>query len=91
MGGAELDELPPLTPRVRRSLGRAREIAREYGQDVVGTEHLLLAFLDDRNGVAGMAMHGLGAADALRAEIVRIISSPGYSSAETAPRQTPGE
>jgi ATP-dependent Clp protease ATP-binding subunit ClpA len=73
-----VDELPALTPRMRRSLHRAREIAEENGQAVIGTEHLLLAFLDDRAGIAGMTLHSVGNATALRAELVHIITSEGY-------------
>lgn len=73
-----MDDLPPLTPRMRRSLQRALEIARENGQELVGTEHVVLAFLDDRSGIAGMTLHAAGIGGALRAEIVRIITSEGY-------------
>ena len=73
----------PLTPRMLRSIERALKIAQENGQQVVGTEHVLLAFLDDPAGIAGMTLHAAGIAPALRAEIVRIITSKGY--------KTPGE
>jgi ATP-dependent Clp protease ATP-binding subunit ClpA len=63
---------------MRRSLQRALAIAQENGQDVVGTEHVLLAFLEDKFGIAGMTLHSLGIARALRAEIVHIITSEGY-------------
>jgi ATP-dependent Clp protease ATP-binding subunit ClpC len=81
-----VEDLPPLTPRMQRSLQRALEIAQENGQDVVGTEHVLLAFLGDKAGIAGMTLHSVGTATAtaLRAEIVRIVTSEGYKT----PRQT---
>jgi ATP-dependent Clp protease ATP-binding subunit ClpA len=63
---------------MRRSLQRALEIAQENGQNVVGTEHVVLAFLDDQAGIAGMTLHSVGIAGALRAEVVRIITSEGY-------------
>jgi ATP-dependent Clp protease ATP-binding subunit ClpA len=72
-----MDELPPLTPRMRRSLARALAIATENDQHVVGTEHVLLAFLDDRDGIAGMVLEVVGAADRVRAEVIRIITSTG--------------
>ena len=78
MQQATTEVLPPLTPRMRRSLERALEIAREHGQGVVGMEHVLLAFLADRAGIAGMTLHSVGMAEALQAEIVRIISSEGH-------------
>jgi Clp amino terminal domain. len=68
---------------MRRSLQHALEIAQDNGQDVVGTEHVVLAFLDDRAGIAGRTLEALGLAAALRAEIVRIITSEGY--------KTPGQ
>ena len=73
-----MEDLPPLTTRMWRSLHRALEIAQENGQGVVGTEHVLLAFLDDPAGVAGMTLHSVGVATAVQAEIVRIITSEGY-------------
>jgi hypothetical protein len=77
-GGPRMDELPPLTPRMRRSLARALAIATENDQHVVGTEHVLLAFLDDRDGIAGMVLEAVGAADRVRAEVIRIVTSEGY-------------
>ncbi len=73
-----MDDFPPLTPRMRRTLQRALEIARENGQGVVGTEHVLLAFLADQSGIAGSTLHSLGMATALQAEIMRIITSEDY-------------
>lgn len=78
-----MNDLPPLTPRMRRSLRRAMEIARENGQGVVGTEHVLLAFLDDPAGIAGMTLHSARTDMALRAEIRRIITSEGYKTPST--------
>jgi ATP-dependent Clp protease ATP-binding subunit ClpA len=74
----EVEELPPLTPRMRRTLQRALELAQENGQGVVGTEHVLLALLADRDGIAGRTLHETGLARAMQAEIARIITSEGY-------------
>jgi ATP-dependent Clp protease ATP-binding subunit ClpA len=73
---------------MRRSLQRALEIAQENGQQVAGTEHVALAFLDDQAGIAGMTLHAVGIATALRAEIVRIITSEGYREPASWPRRT---
>ncbi len=81
--------VPPLTPRMRRSLQRAMEIARSNGQEVVGTEHVVLAFLDDRSGIAGMTIDKLGFADALRREVMRIIMSEGYNTPSTRKKPSP--
>ena len=72
------EDPPPMTPRMRRSLQRALEIAKENGQTVVGTEHVLLALLANPDGVAGIALRSVGNAAALQAEIVRIMTSEGY-------------
>jgi ATP-dependent Clp protease ATP-binding subunit ClpA len=63
---------------MRRSLQRAQIIAQDNGQDVVGTEHVLLAFLEDQSGIAGMCLHSVGSAGLVRAEVVHIITSQGY-------------
>jgi hypothetical protein len=63
---------------MRRSIERAQVIAQENGQDVVGTEHVLLAFLEDRSGIAGRVLHSVGNARLVRAEVVHIITSEGY-------------
>ncbi len=39
-----------LTPRMEKIIKLAQEIAREYDQDYVGTEHLLLAILREGTG-----------------------------------------
>lgn len=76
----------PFTPRVEHTLARAGEIAGELDHAYVGTEHLILALIDDAYGIAGAAMHRLDVAEAIRAEVVRIIYSPGYrSSTDPAP------
>jgi ATP-dependent Clp protease ATP-binding subunit ClpA len=75
MPGPEL----PLTPRAKRTLREAARIARQWGHDYVGTEHLMLALLADPNGIGGGTVHRLGSADALRAEIERILDTDGYS------------
>ena len=73
------DPALPLTPRAKRTLVVAARIARSYGHDYVGTEHLMLALLADPNGIGGGTIHRLGTAEAARAEITRIIESDGYS------------
>jgi ATP-dependent Clp protease ATP-binding subunit ClpA len=64
-----------MTPRMQRTMERASAIAHENGQRVVGTEHVLLAFLEDMNGIAGGTLHRLGYADAVRAAVRRILAS----------------
>lgn len=85
-GESGVEDLPPLTPRMRRSLQRAQAIAQENGEDVVGTEHVLLAFLEDQSGIAGMALHSVGSARLVRAEVVHISTSDGYKNSESGDR-----
>ena len=77
MTGFEL--LPvELTPRVERTLRRAAELSLDLGHSYLGTEHLLLALLDDPHGIAGQVLNderGAWIREALRA----IIANPGYS------------
>ena len=76
---------------MRRSLHRALKIAQENGQGVVGTEHVLLAFLEDQAGIAGMTLHSVGIARALRAEIMNIITSEGYKTPSRAVKSSDTE
>lgn len=41
-----------LTPRMSRVVKISQRIARDYGQDYVGTEHMLLAVLEEGTGLA---------------------------------------
>ena len=70
---------PVLTPRMKHTLTRAGELARDRGHGYLGTEHMLLALLDDPRGIAGGMIHRLGYAAAIRDEVIRIIESDGYS------------
>jgi ATP-dependent Clp protease ATP-binding subunit ClpA len=72
----------PLTQRARHTLRDPDRIAREWGHAYVGTEHLMLALLADPNGIGGGTVHRLGSAEAVRAELERILGSEGYSRRE---------
>jgi ATP-dependent Clp protease ATP-binding subunit ClpA len=74
------EEPVTLTPRMKRTLAHANELAQARGHDYLGTEHVLLALLDDAEGIAGLVIHRLGYAAAIRAEVIRIIESDGYAS-----------
>lgn len=67
-----------LTPRSRDTLRTAEERAVELGHDYLGTEHLLLALLDDSEGVAGQVLQELGAIDAIRERILEVVTSSLY-------------
>ena len=50
----------PFTPRAKRALENAIEEARKIGQSYVGTEHLLLAILNDETGMGVQILRHLG-------------------------------
>jgi ATPases with chaperone activity, ATP-binding subunit len=77
---------------MKRTMWRAGEVARARGHDYLGTEHLILALIEDPNGIAGGAMHRLDCAVAVRDEVIRIIESNGYSLRSPSPTDSaPGE
>ncbi|HEY8477479.1 MAG TPA: Clp protease N-terminal domain-containing protein [Chloroflexota bacterium] len=71
--------LPPRwTPRVHRTLARAARLAQDRGHTHVGTEHLLLALLDDESGIAGQVLHRLQMEESIRQALGAIMASPSY-------------
>ena len=79
------EDTPTLTPRMKHTMSRAGELARARGHDYLGTEHLILALIEDSNGIAGLVMKKLGCAAAVRDEVIRIIESDGYSRRSSGP------
>ncbi len=63
-----------LSPRVEKVIKLANRIAREYGQEYVGTEHVLLAIAEEGTGkgVQVLANHKLDSFK-VKAEIDRLI------------------
>jgi len=63
-----------LSPRVEKVIKLANRIAREYGQEYVGTEHVLLAIVEEGTGkgVQILANHKLDS-EKVKAEIDRLI------------------
>ncbi len=49
-----------LTPRMDAVIKMSQQIARDYEQDYVGTEHLLLAILQEGTGVGAAILKDLG-------------------------------
>jgi ATP-dependent Clp protease ATP-binding subunit ClpC len=66
------------TPRTREVMARARQIAEERGHAHLGTEHLLLALLDDDGGIASQVLDRVGNRADLRDAIESILAEPGY-------------
>ena len=60
--GAEIntDGEPKLTPKAKRVLELAADEARRMRHNYIGTEHLLLALLREKDGVAAMVLRKLG-------------------------------
>ena len=62
------------SPRAREVLISAQHEARALRHGFIGTEHLLLGLLRDRDGVAGRALHVLGVSpEAAREQVLDII------------------
>ena len=70
---------------MKRMMSSAVELAQTWGHDYLGTEHLLLALIDDPDGVAGGVITRLGYAPAIRDEVTRIMESDGYNPADSRP------
>jgi hypothetical protein len=62
------------SPRAREVVISAQQEARALHHGFIGTEHLLLGLLRDRDGVAGRALHALGISpEAAREQVLDII------------------
>jgi ATP-dependent Clp protease ATP-binding subunit ClpC len=64
---------------MQRTVSRSGELARAMGHDYLGTEHVILALIEDSDGIAGVVLHRLNCATAVRNEVLRIIESDSYS------------
>jgi ATP-dependent Clp protease ATP-binding subunit ClpC len=74
-----------LTRRARRGLQLAADEARAGGSGYVGTEHLLLGLIAEREGLAARALEGLGIApEAVRAALAAGQDWPEHSAASAA-------
>jgi ATP-dependent Clp protease ATP-binding subunit ClpA len=64
-----------LTPRMRQTLQRAAQIATEQGVACLGTEHMILAILDDPAGIAGSVIRQLGFETAIREGVEQALAT----------------
>ena len=63
-----------LSPRVDRVVKLANSIARDYEQEYVGTEHILLAIIREGTGLGATLMAKFGATeDKVEAQIAKLI------------------
>jgi prophage maintenance system killer protein len=74
------------SPRAREVLISAQQEARALHHGFIGTEHILLGLLRDREGVAGRALHVLGISpEAAREQVLDIIGEGGHEPAGHVP------
>lgn len=79
---------PHPTPRYESIVAAASRTAEEeLGHNYVGTEHLLLALLADKDAVATQAIERFVSAEEVANELHRVMASEGYNT----PRMWPPE
>ena len=80
----------PYSPRARVVLDQAISVAHEFGDGYVGTQHLLLGIIRERQSIGALALANAGLTELqLRREIVRLLQGEGVAAAldGEAPRQ----
>lgn len=78
------DRMPdlPYTSRARIVLDQAIAVAHEFGDGYVGTQHLLLGLIREREGIAAHALATAGLTEPiLRHEILRLLQGEGVAAA----------
>jgi ATP-dependent Clp protease ATP-binding subunit ClpC len=61
----------PFTPRAKKVLELGLREALQLGHDFIGTEHLLLALIQEKDGLAGQTLRDLGVRlDAAREQVI---------------------
>jgi ATP-dependent Clp protease ATP-binding subunit ClpC len=80
----------PFNPRLRRTLDMGMREAMSLGHDAVGTEHLALALLADRDGIAGRVLQTVADPGVVRDAILEAMAVPsdGVPQATSAPAVT---
>jgi len=64
----------PQTPRAKKALQHARNEARAFDHDYIGTEHILLGLMQEKDGVAAQMLAKLGVSlDVARAEVLDFV------------------
>jgi ATP-dependent Clp protease ATP-binding subunit ClpC len=76
----------PYTARARVVLDQAISTAHEFGDGYVGTQHLLLGLIREKQGIAARAMAAAGLTEVdLRREIVRLLQGEAVAAMIDAP------
>jgi ATP-dependent Clp protease ATP-binding subunit ClpC len=77
----------PYTARARVVLDQAISVAHEFGDGYVGTQHLLLGLLREKQGIAARAMTAAGLTEPeLLREIVRLLQGEGVAAMIDVPK-----
>jgi ATP-dependent Clp protease ATP-binding subunit ClpC len=64
----------PFTPQAKNVLQLAQQESRGLGHDYIGTEHILLGLIREREGVAAQVLSELGAdLDRAREQVIRLL------------------
>jgi ATP-dependent Clp protease ATP-binding subunit ClpC len=72
----------PYTSRARVVLDQAIAVAHEFGDGYVGTQHLLLGLMREKQGIAAQVLASVGLTEPrLRREIVRLLQGEGVAAA----------
>jgi ATP-dependent Clp protease ATP-binding subunit ClpA len=72
----------PYTPRARVVLDQAIGVAHEFGDGYVGTQHLLLGIVRERQSVGALALAKAGVTEpVLRREVVRLLQGEAVADA----------
>jgi ATP-dependent Clp protease ATP-binding subunit ClpA len=78
------------SPRMRRVLERAGEIGRLHtGVSFVGTENVLRALVEDREGIAASVLRELGVTERIAERLDQIMSSTSYRTSSRTLHFTP--
>ena len=77
------------TPSAEKALNKALEFARELGHTYIGTEHLLLGLLNDKNCVASRILNSKGVKLAKTKELIISIEGIGKGSNVSASDMSP--
>ncbi len=87
----------PFTPEVQKVLARTSREALKLGHGYLGAEHMLLALIGERDGLAGRVLADLGAdLDTARGFVAGLVEEDGVPTdippewAHPEPRQRPG-
>ncbi len=77
------------TPRAEEALRLAQEAAQEMGQGYVGTEHLLLGLLREKEGMAYQVLTEYGITDEMVCSVLQRSVGRGYSASAASQGLTP--